>query len=323
MIKVDRIFKRYGATLAVNNVSFEVSKGEIVGFLGPNGAGKSTTLKIVTCYVVADSGSVVVDGMDVLSDSLQVRQRIGYLPESTPLYPDMQVGEYLRFVARARLLSGSRAREAIDRVVQLVRIERMMRKNIGHLSKGYKQRVGIAQALIHDPPVIIMDEPTSGLDPHQIIEIRELIREIGKSKVVVLSSHILQEISAICTRILVIQDGSIVANGTPEKLREQVASRQVVTTRLQADEAAVTGALRDLDSVDRVTVVGQSDGWIEYQVAAKPGVDVGPEIFRLARDGNWNLASLSPRTETLEDVYLQLTDRSQGGGDEESQKAAS
>ncbi|MBI4606985.1 MAG: ATP-binding cassette domain-containing protein, partial [Planctomycetes bacterium] len=197
MIEVQDIVKRYGATVAVNHVSFRVGKGEILGFLGPNGAGKSTTLKILTCYIVADSGKVSVNGRDVLEDSLGVRRSVGYLPESTAFYADMRVGDYLRFVAKARQVDPARIREAVDRVVGMVQIERMLKKNVGHLSKGYRQRVGLAQALIHDPPILVLDEPTSGLDPHQIIEIRELLREIGKTKVIVFSSHILQEISAM------------------------------------------------------------------------------------------------------------------------------
>ena len=307
MIKVERIVKRYGATTAVNNVSFQVNKGEIVGFLGPNGAGKSTTLKIVTCYVVADSGKVVVDGLDVLENSTEVRRRIGYLPETTPIYPDMQVGEYLRFVARARQLSGSVVGEAIDRVVDLVGIERMMKKIVAYLSKGYKQRVGLAQALIHDPSIIILDEPTSGLDPHQIIEMRELIRELGKKKLLVLSSHILQEISAICTRILIIKDGRIVANGTPQELQGLVEKRQVFQAALKGDDREIMDAVRGLDGVEQVHVVAQGEGFSTYEVAGPRGDDLGAAIYRLARQKDWELASLSPQQESLESVYLQLT----------------
>ena len=311
MIKVEKIYKRYGATIAVNDVSFEVQKGEIVGFLGPNGAGKSTTLKIVTCYVVADSGRAIVDGLDVLENSIEVRRRIGYLPETTPIYPDMQVGEYLRFVAKARQIGSDRVSEAIDRVVDLVGIERMMRKNIAYLSKGYKQRVGLAQALIHDPSIIILDEPTSGLDPHQIIEIRELVRELGKTKLIVLSSHILQEISAICTRILIIKEGRIVANGTPEQLQGLVGDAQVFEARLQGEEGKVLGKLRGIDGVNGVEVVGQGDGFAVYRVVARRGPDLGGLIYRLARDNRWELTSLSPQQSSLEGVYLQLTAREQ------------
>jgi ABC-2 type transport system ATP-binding protein len=308
MIKVENLVKRYGATVAVNNVSFEVEKGEIIGFLGPNGAGKSTTLKIVTCYIVADEGQVSVAGLDALENPLEVRRQIGYLPESTPLYPDMQVIEYLRFIAKARQLPASRHRSAIDRVVGLVGIERMLKKNIGHLSKGYKQRVGLAQALIHDPPIIIMDEPTSGLDPHQIIEIRELIRELGRTKVIVLSSHILQEISAICTRILIIKDGRIVANGTPAELQSQVLERQVLSARIQGPEEAVRERLQGTKGIERVEIAGHADGFHEFRVYGSKGEELGVAVFRLAAECGWALSSLSAEHKSLEDVYLQLTE---------------
>jgi ABC-2 type transport system ATP-binding protein len=307
MIEVRNIFKRYGATLAVNDVSFSVGKGEIVGFLGPNGAGKSTTLKILTGYVVADSGSVLVNDRDVLEDSLGVRQSVGYLPETTPLYPDMQVGQYLKFMARARQIPSSRVRESVERVVDIVGIRRMYRKNIAFLSKGYKQRVGIAQALIHDPPVIIMDEPTSGLDPHQIIEIRELIRELGKRKLVLLSSHILQEISAICTRILIIRDGRIVANGSPAELQGKVSDRMTIRVRLRGDEGAIRSALASLQEVSSAEVVGQGDGFHDYRVVGSTNPELGVRIAALANERGWDLAALSPEKASLEDVYLQLT----------------
>lgn len=307
MIEVSDIVKRYGATVAVNHVSFRVDKGEILGFLGPNGAGKSTTLKILTCYIVADSGRVVVNGSDVLEDSLGVRQSIGYLPESTPLYYDMRVLEYLQFAARARQVPAARVKSAIDRVVSLVKIERMLKKNVGHLSKGYKQRVGLAQALIHDPPILILDEPTSGLDPHQIIEIRELLRELGKTKVVLFSSHILQEISAICTRIIIIKDGKLVANGSPEELQKKAAGNQVFRVRLAGPEAAVRDRLRSLGGVEQVEVIRNQGDLSDYRVRGGVGTDLGATIYRAASEAGWALSALEPESRSLEDVYLQLT----------------
>ena len=308
MIQVEHITKRYGATTAVNDVSFQVNPGEIVGFLGPNGAGKSTTLKILTCYVVADSGAVKVNGFDALEQSYELRKSVGYLPETTPLYPDMQVGEYLQFMAKARQIPSGQIKGAIDRVVDLVGIERMLKKNIAFLSKGYKQRVGLAQAMIHDPSTIIMDEPTSGLDPHQIKEIRELIRGLGKSKLVLLSSHILQEISAICTRILVIKDGRIVGNGTAESLRDTISEREIYDVRLAGEESSIRDELGKLDGVQDIDVVGQGDGFASYRVSASKGSDIGTRIFDAARDHSWRLAELTPRHESLEEVYLQLTE---------------
>jgi ABC-2 type transport system ATP-binding protein len=327
MIRVQNLMKRYGATVAVNDVSFEVQRGEIVGFLGPNGAGKSTTIKIVTCYIAADSGVVVVDGLDALEQSLEVRQRIGYLPESTPLYPEMQVGDYLRFIARIRKLSPAHTRDAMERVVGLVGIERMMKKNIAHLSKGYRQRVGIAQALLHDPPILIMDEPTSGLDPHQIIEIRELIRVLGQEKVIVLSSHILQEISAVCTRILIIKDGRIVANGSREDLEASVRDREVIRAMIRGDREAVMSGIRALSGVEKVELLhgpsqqgaegpsqqgapgpaARGDGYREYLVHASKDAAIGEAIFKLAVDRGWTLSALAPKDASLEAVYLRLT----------------
>ena len=307
MIQVENIIKRYGATIAVNKVSFEVGGGEILGFLGPNGAGKSTTLKIVTSYIVADSGRVVIDGKEPLDSPHEVRRVIGYLPESTPLYYDMAVGEYLRFIARARQMGHREAREGIERAVERVGLRRMFKKSIGHLSKGYKQRVGIAQALIHDPKILIMDEPTSGLDPHQIIEIRELIRELGREKLVVLSSHILQEISAICTRLLVIKDGTLVADGTPDELKKNVDERPIVRGRIHGPANEVLGALDGLGSVSRVESLAEGPDWGEFRVHGEPDVDLGSEVFRAVSEKGWTLSSLASEERSLEEVYLRLT----------------
>jgi ABC-2 type transport system ATP-binding protein len=309
MIEVESIVKRYGATVAVNNVSFRVQKGEILGFLGPNGAGKSTTLKILTCYIVADSGRVTVAGHDVLTDSLKVRQKVGYLPENTPLYSDMRVVDYLRFIACARHVPPSEQKSRLDRVVGETGIERMLKKNIGHLSRGYRQRVGLAQALIHDPPILIMDEPTSGLDPHQIIEIRELIRELGKSKVIIFSSHILQEISAICTRIMIIKEGRVIADGTPRDLQERASGGRVYRARIQGPSDAVRARLSGVHGVESARIVGESDGYAEFQVQAANGGDLGPEIFRAAKEGGWTLSQLDRVSRSLEEVYLQLTEK--------------
>src|SRR5688572_10091463 len=294
MIEVESIVKRYGATVAVDHVSFRVDRGEILGFLGPNGAGKSTTLKILTSYIVADSGKVSVGGRDVLENSLEVRRQIGYLPENSPFYSDMRVLDYLAFVAKARQVPRAGIQEAIDRVVEDVQIERMLKKNIGHLSKGYRQRVGLAQALIHDPPILVLDEPTSGLDPHQIIEIRELLRQLGKTKVIIFSSHILQEISAICTRIIIIKDGKLVADGTPESLQAQVAGRQVHRARIHGPEPAVRGRLLSIEGVEGVELLRQAGECGDYLIRGKSGSDLGLSISRTALDSGWGVAQLGP-----------------------------
>ena len=307
-IDVKNISKRYGATIAVNNVSFQARKGEIVGFLGPNGAGKSTTIKILTCYIVADGGQVTVAGHDVREDSLEVRRNIGYLPENTPLYLDMRVIEYLEFVARGRQLTSSQRRDAIERVVEQTGIRRMLKKAIGHLSKGYRQRVGLAQALIHDPEILILDEPTSGLDPHQIIEIRQLIRDLGREKLVLFSSHILQEISAICTRLLVIKDGELVANGSPEELLEASGSGRSYHVRIQNAGNDVEGALGGLSGVSGTKIVESTGTSVTFEVSTTNGADLAPDIFDLAKSSGWSLSRLESRGKSLEDLYLELTD---------------
>ena len=307
MIKVKNITKTYGATVAVDDVSFEVGQGEILGFLGPNGAGKSTTLKIITSYVVADSGSVYVNDIEALENPMEVRKAIGYLPESTPLYIDMQVIEYLEFVARVRQMSGAEARSAIDRVVEMVGLRRMLRKNIGHLSKGYKQRVGIAQALVHDPGILIMDEPTSGLDPHQIIEIRELIRTLGKEKMIILSSHILQEISAIGTRIMIIKDGRIVADDTPQNMQRSLGDKTGFRARVQGPAEEVAAALKGLDGVNSVEITAGGGVDTEFRLLTSAGGDIGSRVFKAVAGKGWELSALSPDEHSLEDVYLELT----------------
>ena len=309
MIEVQSIVKRYGATVAVNNVSFRVDRGEILGFLGPNGAGKSTTLKILTCFIVADSGKVSVDGHDVLEESLEVRRRIGYLPENTPLYPDMRVEDYLEFISRIRQIPPTQKHARLDHVIQTTGIERMLKKNIGHLSKGYRQRVGLAQAMIHDPPILIMDEPTAGLDPHQIIEMRELIKELGKTKTILFSSHILQEISAICSRIIIIKEGRIIADGTPKGLQERAAGGSVYRVSIQGPAEAVQLKLSAVSGVQSAKLVEQAGGFGQYLVHVSDGKDLGPEIFRTAKESGWTLSRLDEVSRTLEDVYLQLTEK--------------
>lgn len=308
MIVVDNIVKRYGAVVAVNHVSFRVQKGEILGFLGPNGAGKSTTLKILTCFLVADSGRVTVAGHDVLEDSLEVRRNVGYLPENSPLYAEMRVVDYLKFVGTARQIPPKQLKDAIERVVEMVQIKPMLKKNVGHLSKGYRQRVALAQALIHDPPILILDEPTSGLDPHQIIEIRELLRQLGKIKVVLFSSHILQEISAICSRIIIIKDGRLVADGTPEALEAQATGQQALRVRLEAPDQEAIHTLQALDGVRRVDALGFDGKVGEYRVAAKGASQVGSAIFHAAAQRGWTLSILEPESRSLEEVYLRLTE---------------
>jgi ABC-2 type transport system ATP-binding protein len=308
MISVQNVSKRYGSVVALDDVSFEVSAGEVLGFLGPNGAGKTTTMKILTCYIVANAGSVTVAGYDVLERSLEVRRRVGYLPESVPLYTDMRVIDYLRFIARAREVPAKERTPAIARVVSECGLAPMLGAGIGELSKGYRQRVGLAQAMIHNPDILILDEATSGLDPSQIVEIRGLIREIGREKTVIFSTHILQEVSAVCSRVLIINEGRLVADDTPEALRGRAGHEQTSIVHVKGPVEAVEQALRALSGVRSCRRVGARDGGAhEFRVESKLGVEIGQKVFELVRDRGWTLSELRTERATLEDVFLALT----------------
>ena len=275
MISVSGVTKRYGTTLALKDVNFSVDRNQILGFLGPNGAGKSTCMKIITTYLSADAGTVTVDGLDVSSDALAVRKRIGYLPEVAPLYDDMRTFEYLNFVARARGLSGADLDTRLNWVYDAISIRDVLYKPINALSKGYRQRVGLAQALVHDPDILILDEPTSGLDPRQIIDIRNLIHELAATKTIIFSSHILAEISAVTNRIVIINEGEIVADGQVDKLRNEARKHNRVVVELAGSNG---GAASAIGSLSGVTDVGHSelDGRDTLIVKSAVGHDVRP-----------------------------------------------
>ncbi len=318
MIEVRQLTKSYGPTIAVNNVSFDARAGEVLGFLGPNGAGKTTTMRILTCYLAADAGSATVAGYDVFEESVDVRKSIGYLPESAPLYTDMGVIEYLNFMTQVRSLPKSQRKERIRAVVELCGLEDVIQKDIGELSKGYRQRVGLAQSLIHDPPIMILDEPTSGLDPSQIIEIRNLIKDIGQEKLVLFSTHILPEVSATCTRILIINDGKIVANGTPAELAGQARGEEIVHISIRGPQAEIEAKLDALEFVSQWApidadpddgVVDTDDGVVGYRVTAAQGSDAAEALFHVVVDNRWSLTELHQESVDLEDVFLNLTVR--------------
>jgi len=308
MISVQNVTKRYGSVVAVDDISFEVSAGEVLGFLGPNGAGKTTTMKILTCFIVANSGTVTVAGHDVLERSLEVRRRVGYLPESVPLYSDMRVIDYLRFIARAREVAAKERTPAIGRVVSECGLGPMLGAGIGELSKGYRQRLGLAQAMIHDPDILILDEATSGLDPSQIVEIRSLIREIGREKTVIFSTHVLQEVSAVCSRVLIINEGRLVADDAPEALRERASSEQTSVAHIKGPLVAVGQALGAVPGVHSHQVLGADEsGYHRFRVESDLGVEIGRRIFELVRNNGWTLSELRTERATLEDVFLTLT----------------
>lgn len=307
MIEVNSLTKRYGAEKAVDAISFKVRQGEVLGFLGPNGAGKSTTMKIITCFLTPTDGSVVVDGIDVQADPVAVRNRIGYLPESTPLYADMSVYDYLGFMAAMRGVPQSKRSSRIAEMAKDCGLGDVLGKRIDTLSKGYRQRVGLAQAMIHDPAILILDEPTSGLDPNQIVEIRELIRNVGKEKTVILSTHILPEVEASCDRVLIINKGKLVADGSPQDLQASFRGAQRVKIGLidppgtVADDLLATGHIR----IESTTPNG--NGEVSYTLASDSPDDLRPDLFRLAIDKNWNLVELHREVVNLEEVFRGVT----------------
>jgi ABC-2 type transport system ATP-binding protein len=300
-LQVLHLTKYYGQQKAVNDISFEINKGEIVGFLGPNGAGKSTTMKIATGYLPPSSGTVMVDGLNVLHHSLKVRKVTGYLPEHNPLYLDMYVHEYLHFVGRVYGISSQRLKSRSAEIIELCGLAREQNKKIEELSKGYRQRVGIAQALIHDPDVLILDEPTSGLDPNQILEIRKLIKDISANKTVIFSTHILQEVQALCDRVIVINLGEIVADNTVDNLmRSQTKSLAIIVEFSGDVDEEVLNQVPGLKRLDRISASS-------FRLEALEGVDLRGEVFRFAADHSLSLRGLRQEESSLEEIFRELT----------------
>ncbi len=310
MIRVQNLTKRYDGTVAVDDISFEVERGEVVGFLGPNGAGKTTTMKIITCYMPPTSGDVTIDDRSVLSDSLPIRRSLGYLPEDSPLYTFMPVLEYLEFVAEMRGLEPGLKGRRIKEMIEVCGLGEVLGKDVSELSRGYRQRVGLAQALIHDPDLIILDEPTSGLDPNQIAEIRSLIREFGQEKTLILSTHILPEVTATCDRVIIINRGRIVADGPPDELGGRLRGRQRVRIGFVPEgfeTAAAAEAFSSVAGVTGVEVAGREGGLELFTLETAPNTDPRLELYRLAAEKNWPLAELYLEGSTLEDIFRQLT----------------
>jgi ABC-2 type transport system ATP-binding protein len=301
-IVVKEISKRYGSQLAVNNVSFKVSTGEIVGFIGPNGAGKSTTMKMITGTLSPESGSVMINHMPVLEYKKEIRRVIGYLPEQNPLYPEMYIREYLQYVAGLYQVTGKAARERISTVIEMTALIAEAGKKIGNLSKGYKQRVGLAQALIHDPEILVLDEPTSGLDPNQLVEIRNLISNIGKEKTVLLSTHILQEVEAICDRVIIINNGKIVADENAQQLREK-GKGQTQTIHIELDSRTNPEIWNTLSFIDDVKTIGDT----QFLLETRDERDIRGDIFNFAVNQGLTILSLSLKKKSLEEVFRELT----------------
>jgi ABC-2 type transport system ATP-binding protein len=305
-IVVENLTKKYGAQRAVDNISFRVKTGEILGFLGPNGAGKTTTMKAITTYLMPNEGNIYVGNFSVHEKPDEIKKSIGYLSENNPLYSDMPVIDYLRFVAELHGIEKSKIRDKILEMINVTGLEGEKHKKIGELSKGYKQRVGLAQALIHDPEVLILDEPTAGLDPNQIVEIRELIKKIGREKTVILSSHILAEVEATCDRILIINKGKIVADGTSKDLRKQSEGREILKIRIEdGDKNKIFEALQKLETVGVVDFM--KDDKNAFEVQSKPELSSRKHIFDLCVKNKWVLTEMTPIETKLEDIFRELT----------------
>ncbi|MDW8283920.1 MAG: ATP-binding cassette domain-containing protein [Myxococcales bacterium] len=314
MIHVEGLTKHYGNVVAVAGISFDVHAGEVLGFLGPNGAGKTTTMRILTSYLSPTGGRAEVAGFDVFTQSLQARARIGYLPEGTPLYRDMTVLEYLHFVCDVRGIPRGETRTSrLRRVVDQCGLGDRLGFLIGELSKGFRQRVGLAQAIVHEPEVLILDEPTSGLDPNQIVEIRQVIKQIGQEKTVIFSTHIMQEVQAVCSRVLIISDGKIVADGTPEQLQSSAQGQMEISVELEAPAAEAREALSRVEGVAGVQAVASDaapGNRHRFLVLARPGADPRAAIFRMAVERRFVLTEMVRERASLEDVFRKLT-----GGD--------
>ena len=306
-ITVENLSKSYGTQKAVDNISFKVETGEVVGFLGPNGAGKSTTMKMITCYMASASGNIDLDGLSVDNDSNEIRKRIGYLPENNPLYMEMPVIEYLRFCAEIQGVPKDIIPERLHLMIEKCGIDSEKHKNINELSKGFRQRVGLAQAMIHDPEVLILDEPTTGLDPNQIVEIRKLIKDLGNEKTVILSSHILSEVEATCDRILIINRGRIVADGSSETLRQQAQGQELLTIIIEPakKDDSVYKDLVALATVEKVMQI--DDAQNSFRVQSKPGNSSRKPIFDLCVNKKWYLTEMTGIETKLEDVFRELT----------------
>lgn len=307
MIKVTNIIKKFGYTVAVDDISFEVNKGEILGFLGPNAAGKTTTMRILTCFFPPSSGMATLCGYDIFEHSIEVRKIVGYLPESAPLYLDMNVVDYLKFIANIRGFNDPESNKRIKKMIDVCSLGKVMGKDIGELSKGYRQRVGLAQTMIHDPEILILDEPTSGLDPNQIIEIRELIKEIGKEKTIILSTHILPEVAATCSRVLIIDEGKIVVSGTPDELTKNAKSGGRIYLSIRGPKEEIKNKIVSMKNVNTVEEISTEKEITNFLVKCEAGTDLSEDFFFLVRDNNWSLTKLYKEEINLEEVFLQLT----------------
>lgn len=308
MIEIKKLNKKFGDTKVLDDISFSVNKGEVLGFLGPNGAGKTTTMKIITSFWEASQGDVTIDNISVSENPLEVRKKIGYLPENVPLYEDMLVYEYLKFIGEVRGLSKEKVKTRLKEVIDTCGLKKVIKRPIDELSKGYKQRVGLAQAIIHDPEVLILDEPTTGLDPNQIIEIRDLIKKIGQEKTVIFSTHILGEVSATCDRVLIINNGKIVGEGTPEELTKKAGTKEIIYVKIKGYKEEVLKKLQENERIEKIEVKDKEDERIYgYEIEPKNGEDLREYLSVLVINSGWSILEFNKKTVSLEDVFRELT----------------
>ena len=312
MISVKDLTKRYAHTTAVDQISFEVAKGQIVGFLGPNGAGKTTTMRMLTCFLPPSAGTAQVAGFDVLDQPIEVKKRIGYLPETPPIYPEMETSEYLKFVGKLKGLSGAKLQKRVDYVIERCAVADVKKKLLGKLSKGYRQRVGLAQAIIHNPDVLILDEPTSGLDPKQINETRELIKDLAGEHTIILSTHILPEVEQTCQQVIIINKGKLVATDSVKNLQARARGAESVVLEIAGrsgpvDSPIVQHKLEQVPGVGRVIVKQQTDGRAVFEVESQKGKFVRGDLARAVVECGWDLNELRPSAMSLEEIFLQLT----------------
>jgi ABC-2 type transport system ATP-binding protein len=316
MIEVDGLTKRFAGHTAVSDVSFTVGRGEIVGLLGPNGAGKSTTMRILSGFLPATAGTVRVAGFDVFTQSREVRRRIGYMPENNPLYPEMRVREYLKFRARLKGLSRSRSRERVDVVLQQCALTDVGKKIIGHLSKGYRQRVGLADALVHEPELIILDEPTIGLDPNQIRAVRQLIQELGKTHTLLISTHLLHEAELTCSRMIILREGKILAEGTPDSLQETMSRSLQIIAEIAAPLAELKKCWDGLAEVALFDITPTDGGFHRCALTPRDRMDLREKVYAIARERGWVVRELTRNRHSLEDIYVRLTRQYDEEGEE-------
>jgi ABC-2 type transport system ATP-binding protein len=325
MIKVEGLTKRYARNIAVDNISFEVEKGQIVGFLGPNGAGKTTTMRVLTCFLPPTSGTANVAGYDVIEQAMEVKKRIGYLPETPPVYPEMEVSEYLNFVGRLKGIPSADIGRRVDEVVGRCAVGDVRNKLIGKLSKGYKQRVGLAQAIIHNPDVLILDEPTSGLDPKQIIEIRQLLRQLAGEHTIILSTHILSEVEHSCERVIIITQGKLVAIDSVANLTNRLRGSEAVALEIdmadgRPNPGEIQQRLEQVSGVSRVVMKEPKNGRVQFEIESLAGRQIRADLARTVVNSGWNLSEMRAIGLSLEDIFLQLTAAEKNGLEEKEQE---